>query len=81
MYSFQHPRPDIALIHNHGSSPEIQVKNTSMITVVFQMAVDPEKSKNRLNVQMQRWNTIFFFSVSAVLQVHYHPSSKPSFGK
>lgn len=51
----------MALIHNHGSSPEIHVKNTSMITVVFQLAMDLEKSKNRLNVRMQIWNTIFFF--------------------
>lgn len=50
MYSFQHPRPDVVLIYNHGSSPEIHMKNTSMITVAFQTAMDLEKSKNRLNV-------------------------------
>lgn len=50
MYSFQHPRPDIALIDNDGSSTEVHTKNISMITVVFQTAMNPEKSKNRLNV-------------------------------
>lgn len=49
----------------------IHMKNTSIVTVALQTAVDLEKPKNRLNVQMQRQNMIIFFSVSTVLQVHY----------
>lgn len=51
MLSFQHPRPNTALTHNHGSSPEADMKNLSMITVAFWTSVDLENSKNRLNVQ------------------------------
>lgn len=54
MSSFQYPRPNTALIHIHDSSPEIQVKNPSMVTVLFRTTMDAENSKNRLSVQMQR---------------------------
>lgn len=59
MYSFQHPRPAIALIDNDGSSTKIHTKNISMITVVFQTAMDSEKFKNRLNRKPSfgKWKT------------------------
>jgi len=51
MSSFHLP---IAFMHNHGSSPEIHMKNASMTAVIVQMAMDIERSKNRLSVRMQK---------------------------
>lgn len=59
----------------------LQEENTSMITEVFQMAMDLEKYKNRLNVRMQSWNTFLFFLCTQFCEFIITQVKTPSFGK